>query len=511
MSAAALQDPARPAQAEPVRARRRRAPKAGAAAVPPSLSPAVPSSEPAAVAPLQPCAPPAAAALAMYAQVLAAHSLQAAAHRLVATLVQDFGCSRASIGLVDGPRVHLLAVSGIDLEQPRAELTQCLLGALHEAVEQGQSLAWPQVDAPVLAAGVWLEQQQLQRLVGGAVASVPLGASGEPIAAVCVQRQAGPAWSAAELGQLEHLLALAAPALRWMHHATQPWHRRMARDLLRAIAALRQPERRTRRRVLAAGAAALAFVALVPLEHGVSGRARIEGAEQRALMAPVDGFVKAVHVRPGDRVQAGAPLLDLLDADLRLERERWGSQLAQHENAYAAAMAKPDRAAASTSLSRISEAQAQLALIDDQLARARVLAPFDALVIQGDLSQSIGAPVRQGDTLMTLATTGHHRVIVEVDEGDIAAVRHGQDGSVSLSSLGFGSDQIVVERITPLARAVEGRNVFEVEARLVAPRADLRPGLLGRAELVTGHRPPLWAWTGRALDRVRLAWWSWLG
>jgi multidrug resistance efflux pump len=459
----------------------------------------------------EPVAAPAATALALYAQVLAATSLQSAAHRLVATLVHDWGCSRASIGLLDGHQLRLLAVSGIEIEQPQAELTQCLLGALNEAVEQGRCLAWPPGDEPAQATGVWLEQQQLQRLVGGAVATVPLGAAGELIAAVCVERHAGAAWSAAEQAQLEQLLVLAAPALRWMHHAQQPWHRRCARELVQGWAALRQPERRTRRRLLTAGAAALAFVALVPLEHGVSGRARIEGAEQRALMAPVDGFVKAVHVRPGDRVQTGAPLVDLLDGDLRLERERWGSQLAQHENAYAAAMAKPDRAAASTSLSRISEAQAQLALVDDQLARARVVAPFDALVIQGDLSQSIGAPVRQGDTLLTLATTGHHRVIVEVDEVDIAAVQPGQGGQLSLSSLGFGSEPVIVERITPLARAVEGRNVFEVEARLVEPRADLRPGLLGRAELVVGHRPLLWAWTGHAWDRLRLAWWSWLG
>lgn len=504
MSAAALQDPVRPAQSEPAWPGHNRAAQALPAA---DLSTAAGLAAPAAV----PAAVEATAALALFAQVLAASSLQAAAHRLVATLVQRGGCSRASIGLVDPRGVRLLAVSGIDLDLPQAELTQGLLGALNEAVEQGQTLAWPTGEDQAPAAGVWLEQQQLQRLVGGAVATVPLGAAGQPIAAVCVERHAGPPWSAAERVQLEQLLALAAPALRWMHHAEQPWHQRCTRELLQAWAALRQPERRTRRRLLAAGALVLAFVALVPLQHGVSGRARIEGAEQRALAAPVDGFVKAVHVRPGDRVLAGAPLIDLLDGDLRLERERWGSQLAQHENGYAAAMAKPDRTAASTSLSRISEAQAQLALVDEQLARARVVAPFDALVIQGDLSQSIGAPVRQGDTLLTLATSGHHRVIVEVDEVDIAAVQLGQAGQLSLSSLNFGSEPIVVERITPLARAVEGRNVFEVEARLVEPRADLRPGLLGRAELWVGHQPPLWAWTGHVWDRLRLAWWSWLG
>jgi multidrug resistance efflux pump len=215
-------------------------------------------------------------------------------------------------------------------------------------------------------------------------------------------------------------------------------------------------------------------------------------------------------VRPGDHVRAGQALLDLLDADLKLERERLASQLAQHENAYAAALAKSDRVGAATAAAQVGETQAQLALVDDQLARGRIVAPFDALVIQGDLAQSAGAPVRQGDTLLTLATTGRQRVIVEVDEIDVAQVRAGAAGTLALSSLPWQREALVVERVAPIARAVEGRNVFEVEARLVAPGAALRPGLIGRAGLVVGRSPPLWSWTMHVLDRVRVAWWAWV-
>jgi multidrug resistance efflux pump len=229
------------------------------------------------------------------------------------------------------------------------------------------------------------------------------------------------------------------------------------------------------------------------------------------LSAPTDGFVKVAHVRPGDRVKAGDALVDLLEQDLRLERERWGSQLAQHENAYAAAMARSDRVSASTSMARVVEAQSQLALVDEQLLRGRMTAPFDAMVIDGDLSQSIGAPVRQGDKLITLATTDQYRVVVEVDEVDIARVQAGQGGSLVLSSMPWDRQSLVVERIAPLAKAVDGRNVFEVEARLADPTADLRPGLIGRADVTVGRMPPLWAWSRHALDRVRLAWWSWIG
>ena len=456
--------------------------------------------------------PDPAAVLQLYAQVLAATSLADAAHRLVAALARDGRLSRATLGLHQAGSTTLLASSHLDLTQPQAELPQKLRGAMDESIEQALSATWPpaETDAPDAGTAIQIEIRALQHHLGGAVAVLPLGGDGQPFAALCVERERGPPFSRAELEQLQALLSLAVPALRWMHQGAQPWHRKAWADARRIVGDWRRPERRARRRLAAAAALALAFVALAPLEHAVSGRARVEGAEQRVLAAPTDGFVGAAHVRPGDRVKAGAALVDLLEGDLRLERERWGSQLAQHENAYAAAMARSDRTQAAVSLARANEAQSQLALVDEQLTRGRVVAPFDALVIQGDLSQSIGAPVRQGDTLLTLATLDRHRVIVEIDETDIARVQPGQAGRLSLSSLPWGGEDLVVERIGPLAKAVEGRNVFEVQARLVAPAAALRPGLLGRADLAVDRTPPLWVWLGHAAARLRVAWWSWI-
>lgn len=470
------------------------------------------------------------AALALYAKVVSASSLDAAAHRLVSALTADAGFSRASIGLHEHGVTRLLASTGLDLSNPQAELPQRIVGAMDEAIEQGITLGWP--PAPLLSSSsplpsppqeasdpIRIEQQALQRQTGGVVASVPLGVAGEVFASICVERDQGPPLNNEELLRLEQLLVLLAPVLRWMVFGTQPWYRRAWRDLLQAVWALRQPQRRVRRRVLALAALVLLLLALVPLQDDVSGRARIEGAQQRVVSAPTDGFVKTAYVRPGDRVKAGDPLVDLVEGDLQLERGRWTSQIEQHENAYAAAMAKSDRVGASTSMARIGEAQAQLALVDEQLARGRIRAPFDALVIQGDLSQAVGAPVKQGDTLLTLATTAAFRVIVDIDEGDIARVYPGQAGQLVLSSLPWDRQDLVVSRISPLSRAVEGRNVFEVETRLAAApdvnaaasAADLRPGLIGRADLVTGRTPLLWAWTRHAVDRIRLTWWSWLG
>jgi hypothetical protein len=458
----------------------------------------------------------AAGALDLLACVLASGSAEAAALRLVAGLAREFRADGVSLGLHRDGRTRLVASTAVDAADERAERQRLVRGAMDEAIEQGCSVSAADGAAPAPPPGrtlpVTLEHAALGRATGGAVATVPVGEQGEIFAAVCLERQ-GPhaGFAVHEIERLEHLLVLALPALRWREQAEEPLRRRLLRDLAAAAQALRQPHRHAWRRMLAAGAAALLFMAAFPMAREVTGRARLEGAEQRVIVAPADGFVKTVHARPGDRVAAGQPLVDLLDADLRLEHDRLAAQLAQHENAYAAAMARSDRVTAATSGDAMGEAQAQLALVDEQLARGRLVAPFDALVIQGDLAQSAGAPVRQGDTLMTLATPGRERVIVEVDETDIAQVRIGQAGSLSLSALPWASRDIVVERVAPLAHAVEGRNVFDVEARLVRPDPTLRPGLLGHAAVVVGTGPLLASWTRHAIGRLRVTWWGWFG
>ncbi len=468
----------------------------------------------------------AASALLLHARLLQARTLRAAAQALVTDLADEAGAARVSLALSlpgSAQRLRLLASSGAERVDIASPWRDQVLGAMAEALDQGCSASWP----PAAAAfdgvggeggdegggegGLHFELQQLQHSVGGAVAVLPLGRPGSCTAAVCIERSGEAPIDTLTLARLEALLQLAGPALDWMQRAERPWHRRAFDALGAAFHRLREPEQRLRRRAVAAAVVALAALALLPLSHDIGGRARLEGSMQRVVAAPTDGFVKTAHVRPGDRVAAGAPLLDLLEDDLRLERDRWASQRAQHENAYASAMARTDRVGAATAMARVAEAQSQLALVEERLGRGRLVAPFDGVVIAGDLSQSIGAPVRQGDTLLTLASAAGYRVIVEVDEVDIARVQVGQGGRLSLSALPWQGEDIVVERIAPMARAVEGRNVFEVEARLLAPGPALRPGLLGRAELVVGHRPPLWVWLGRAADRLRLAWWAWLG
>jgi len=69
---------------------------------------------------------------------------------------------------------------------------------------------------------------------------------------------------------------------------------------------------------------------------------------------------------------------------------------------------------------------------------------------------------------------------------------------------------IRVARVTPVASTTDGRNVFEVEARLVGevPLA-LRPGLEGIVKIEAGTQPTAWIWGRRLVNWLRLTLWSW--
>jgi len=260
--------------------------------------------------------------------------------------------------------------------------------------------------------------------------------------------------------------------------------------------------------------AALVVLGGVPIDRTVSAQARIEGEVQRIVAAPVKGYLHAVHVRPGDAVVAGQVLAELGDRDLELERSRLASEQAQHEASVSTALARGDRGAMAVARAKVEEARARLGLVEHQLQQVQLRAPMDGEVIQGDLWQSLNAPVERGQSLFTIAPAQRFRVIVELDERDIREVRADQSGRLALSALPWDTIPVRIERLAAVATALDGRNVFELQGRLETAGASLpsmlRPGLRGVVHLDAGRAPLLRTWGGRAADWLRRVAWRWM-
>lgn len=462
--------------------------------------------------------------LGVQAELLSAPSRAAAAQRWVDSLARDGQHDRVALAFVNGPRLEKIYLSGGVSNDPGSSVVRGLLTAMHEALDQRAHLLTPPLEFEAVPRIRAAQQQLLGNPSGnssGSVACVLLSAAANradastaPIGVLCVLRGGDNTrpLSAADMATFQHMAAFGGPVLQLLNERDYQIKQRLGRWWRRERALGFK-----RWRVAMAGSAALtlAVLTLWPADLNVSGHARVEGATQRMLSAPVAGFLKQVHVRPGDVVKEGQLLVEMADQELLVERERWSSQLAQSDSTLAEANAKADRSQLVIGLAKSNEMQAQLDLVQSQLDRSQVRAPFDAVVVHGDLSQRLGAPLEQGAELMTLAPAGQFRVIVEVDEADIANVSANQEGSLALSALPWDSLPLRVARITPMATTLEGRNVFEVEAELTQTpsltQTKLRPGLAGHARIHVGQRPLLVGWVMRAADRMRMAWWSWFG
>ncbi|RZL31133.1 MAG: HlyD family efflux transporter periplasmic adaptor subunit [Rubrivivax sp.] len=431
---------------------------------------------------------------------------------LVNKLAARFGCHQVQLALADGPALETAAVSHSAWFDERANLTSLARAAMTEAFDQRCAVVWPEDEAAGSA------DQRTLRMAHGryaadsgrlALASQPLAiGAAPPFAVLLIERNT--VFQPAELKGMELLAGVLAPVLEHKHARDESLARHARRSLRHLAARLTDASHPGLK--LGAGVLALflLFAALLPVDHRVSSPAIVEGAVQRSAVVPFDGFLREAPARAGDTVKAGQVLARMEDRDLQLEKVRWETELEMAQRKEREAMAQADRVNQRLSAAQANQARAQLDLTLSKLARVELVAPFDAIVVKGDLSQQLGAPLEMGKTLFELAPLASWRVMLKIDERDIARVQPGQGGELVLTGAPGQRWHFTLKSVTPVSVVEEGRNYFRAEAELVGQDGvKLKPNMEGVAKVVVGERSLLWVWTHRFTDWLRLALWQW--
>jgi RND family efflux transporter MFP subunit len=434
--------------------------------------------------------------------------LRRGAHAFSVELAGRLGCEQVAVGWMKGLRLRIVSLSNSTRFSEESDAVRDLRDAMREAIDQDAFVALPAEAA--LAPIETSAHSALMRSAGAqTTCTIPLAAHGHAVGAVTFVWTAANALDEAKRRQIRELSTLCGPLIELMARADagplsrirrtwSGWCDRHFGGQRLALAAL------------AAAVAVLAVLAVVPGSYRVAARASLEGRVQRALVAAVPGYLAEANARAGDLVRAGEVLARLDDRDLQLAKRKWESRKAQLELEQREALADRDRTQVSILRAQIDQAAAELGLADESLTRTSVVAPFDGIVVVGDLDRSLGSPVEQGSVLFELAPLDGYRIIVEVDGRNIADVKPGQRGQLTLEALPDQPMPLVVERVTPVSTVADGRNYFRVEAALEEPVASLRPGMAGIAKIDAGTRRLLWIWTHEGLDWLRLRTWSWL-
>ncbi len=445
----------------------------------------------------------------LIASALEHEDIQAASMALVTRLTASLECDRVSLGFVGRKQVKVCAMSHSADFGKETNLVRAIGAAMDEAMDQQTSICYPlPPDSPPF---VTREHAELERTHGsGAICTVPLMVQGKNFGALMLERSREQPFDRETVELSETVAALVGPILD-TKRAEQRWLiRKAAESFARQLERLLGPGFLIRKLTVIALIAITVFLSLFRVDYRVAAPIVIEGTVQRVIAAPFNGFVKEAPVRPGDIVKKGWVICLLDDRELKLEHVKLSTEKEQYRKQHQEAMAKHERAQARILTAKIDQAAAQISLVEEKLAYSRIVAPFDSVVMSGDLSQSLGSPVERGQELFKVAPLDAYRVIIEVDERDISEIKVGQSSELVLPSMPGKAFPFAVEKITPVSTAKEGRNYFRVEGQMEQALAGLRPGMEGIGKISIDRRKLIWVWTHEMIDWLRLQFWRWL-
>ena len=439
----------------------------------------------------------------------------AAALALCNGLANRFSCDRVSLGWLEHGYIRLRTISRTERFDGTMAAAKALEVAMEEAFDQNEEIVWPPPEHPTLITKD--HEKFAAQHSSGHMCSLPLRLEDKPIAVLTCERQAK-AFSDTELRQLRLACDQAVRRLSDLKAHDVWFGARWAVSAKEQLAKLLGPEH-TWAKVLALLGVAVFVILLLPIfTYRVQGTFTVRSDDVSYLTAPFDAYIRAVPVRPGDPLKAGDALLTLDTSDLELEeagaladlnRFLREAEKARAESENVRTGKAPTLADMRISLALADQARARLDLARYRLGQARVKAPFDSVLVEGDLRQRVGAPVKQGEALFKVARIDTQYVEAEINERDMHEILTKTAGEIAFVAQPKFKFPIKVIRIEPAAVAKEGKNIFTVRAAFATPiQPWWRPGMSGVCKLNVEKRTLLWILTHRTVDFLRLwLWW----
>ncbi|VDH07382.1 efflux RND transporter periplasmic adaptor subunit [Bordetella trematum] len=429
---------------------------------------------------------------------------------LATGLATRLGCDRVSIGFRQGQHAQVCALSHSSRLVQNMNLLRAVGEAMDEAIDQNTTLCLPQDEERTIQLQA---HRRLAREFGNRhVLTVPFAPESQARGAIVFERPDDEPFDAETIALCQNVALLAGRVLYQRQQQERPWWRKGRDALWREAARLVGP-RHIGRKLLALGVlAVLLFGAFAQGTYRVSATATVHGVVQRIVAAPFDGYIASASHRAGESVTQGQALATLDTRELELELLRAGNLEVQYRRQAEEAMARGDSAAAAIAQAQARQAMAQIQFYREQIERSTLRAPFDGMLVSGDLSQQLGEAVKRGQELFKLSPPQGYRLWLDVEDRQVDEVAPGQTGRVALAAMPDRQIPFTVTRIVPLAQVQEGKTVFRLEASL--PPQDnllLRPGMEGVGRIDIGERRYLWIWTHGFVDWLRLKWWAWFG
>lgn len=433
---------------------------------------------------------------------------QEAALRVCNELAAPMRASRISLAWIDGQDLKLKATSHGGRVSANSEETLALQQVMEEATDQDNEVSYPEISG---ASAISREHRQFSiAREGEAILSVPLRHPSDPVGALCLERTADEGkWQPGEIEQVRLLADLVAARLEELHSKSGWIGKRIWRGVRRKAAGFVGTEHTAWK--LAAIVVLVTFVitAVVKVEHKVRAPFILKTNAAALISAPFPGFIDQVHYHLGDVVKKGQPLVELDRKDLLLEEADNVALWNKNDREARAFQGEGNLAGMLVAEAEMKQAEARLALIRHRLEHTRLVAPFDGVVVEGDLRERLSSPVKSGDLLLKVAQVKDLFGQLQVDDRDVSYLASESVGELAFTSRPGEKIPVKLERFEPVAELRQEGSVFLLRAQVLEdPQSWWRPGMSGVCKINAGKRSLLWIGCHRMVETLRL--WLWV-
>lgn len=416
-----------------------------------------------------------------------------------------FHCERVSLGWMVKGVMRLQAISHTEKIEKKMEAVRALEELMEEALDQDEEVIVPpppDSDCIIRSHERFGELQSVANLV-----SLPLRLGDEPVAVLTLERSSDE-FEEGELRSLRLLCDQAVTRLSELKKHDRWIGARCWSSLREKSAKLVGVEHTGWKLIGLVTAIAVAILIFGGKTYRVEAPFILKTDTLAQIPAAFDGYIEEVHIRVGDHVVAEAELVDLDPEQLLLQEASALAELRRHRSDAQRAEAEGKLATMRSAQALGDQVDAELKILHYRLSQAKLAAPFEGVVVEGDLRERIGAPVKKGEVLIKLARLDQLYVEGKVHERNIHFLEEGKQGEIAFASRPQEKFVVTVDRIEPLAIPEEDGNVFIVRCRISGEAGNWwRPGMSGVCKIETERRSYLWILTHRTVDFIRMKFW----
>lgn len=429
-----------------------------------------------------------------------------AAIRLCNEVAHQLEAMRVSVGWTHNESIKLAATNHGGRVRNDTEMAGALARVMEEAMLEDAEVGCP----PLGESGISQQHRSYSESQGNChLLSLPLRSEKEVVGVLTIEHpnESDPVRQE-QMDALRVVLDLIGSHLKELHDRSG-WLGARAWRSVRRLAGSFLGYRHTGWK-LAGSLLLLTFLVacVVPVTHKVKAPFILKAEASSVLTAPFPGYIDRVYKKVGDRVEKGELLAELDKRELLMQRTELLAERDRNLSDARKYEAEGELSDMRLSQLAVQQADSKLNVIDYRLSRTEIRAPFDGIIVQGDLAERLSSPTQVGELLMRVVQVTDTYADLQVDERDIHYLKPGMSGRLAFTSRPDERFGVRLDSFEPVAVVEETGTDFRVRVSVTDEVRDWwRPGMTGVCKVEAGRKSLAWVWLHRSWEFLRLKLW----